>query len=521
MKNKLKESENKLKEKNDLKIKENKIKMDEELKLKNGEYLSNKQNKKDNYDIEINEIRNKYKAIDDINKNIYEKELSKLNDKYKRKIKRYNYDESIENLDNIKRLNEIIYNAYKIHNNNYYNSLNINNILISILNNKTYINDDDLYNEYENIIKIKNGTINNKKGDNQNKIKYNKNFNLDNIISFDVFKNIFSCFSEKKKLEIIHYNKRIQNNLNINLNNYKNFTGNYLKYETIVKKYNNDGKLLFEGEYINGKISGKGKEYDSDGKLIFEGEYLNGKRHGNGKEYSNGDWDKARIRIHNIIVKYIERKDKNRMNYLKKKKLLQWEENAKKSTEEAAMNRIAKWAENRYNLANARNKWRDLADKYDMFITKSNLFQLKQRLINWLKLRNMKQVEKLKQRDYKFDKPMGVLGIKLLADNINTLTEVSQNKNILSKLVFEGEYLNGKRNGKGKEYDNNGKLIYEGEYLNGKRHGKGKEYDYNTNLIYEVEYLKGKRIGKGKEYYIDNQIYEGQYLNEKNNPTKK
>ena len=133
----------------------------------------------------------------------------------------------------------------------------------------------------------------------------------------------------------------------------------------------------------------------------------------------------------------------------------------------------------------------------------------------------MKQVEKLKQRDYKFDKPMGVLGIKLLADNINTLTDVSQNKNILSKLVFEGEYLNGKRNGKGKEYDNNGKLIYEGEYLNGKRHGKGKEYDYNTNLIYEVEYLKGKRIGKGKEYYIDNQIYEGQYLNEKNNPTKK
>ena len=33
------------------------------------------------------------------------------------------------------------------------------------------------------------------------------------------------------------------------------------------------------------------------------------------------------------------------------------------------------------------------------------------------------------------------------------------------KLKFEGEYLNGERNGKGKEYDDNGKLEYEGEYL--------------------------------------------------------
>ena len=44
------------------------------------------------------------------------------------------------------------------------------------------------------------------------------------------------------------------------------------------------------------------------------------------------------------------------------------------------------------------------------------------------------------------------------------------------KLIFEGEYLNGQRNGKGKEYEKN-KLIFEGEYLNGQRNGKGKEYD--------------------------------------------
>ena len=41
-------------------------------------------------------------------------------------------------------------------------------------------------------------------------------------------------------------------------------------------------------------------------------------------------------------------------------------------------------------------------------------------------------------------------------------------------LLFEGEYLKGKKNGKGKEYNQDGKLIYEGEYLNGVRNGKWK-----------------------------------------------
>ena len=69
------------------------------------------------------------------------------------------------------------------------------------------------------------------------------------------------------------------------------------------------------------------------------------------------------------------------------------------------------------------------------------------------------------------------------------------------KLLFEGEYLNGKRNGKGKEYDSlNDKLIFEGEYSNGKRNGKGKEYNNNGELIFEGEYLNGEIwYGKGKK----------------------
>ena len=48
-----------------------------------------------------------------------------------------------------------------------------------------------------------------------------------------------------------------------------------------------------------------------------------------------------------------------------------------------------------------------------------------------------------------------------------------------------------------KDYFDDGTLLFEGEYLNGQRHGKGKEYEYNI-LKFEGEFLNGQRNGKGK-----------------------
>ena len=50
--------------------------------------------------------------------------------------------------------------------------------------------------------------------------------------------------------------------------------------------------------------------------------------------------------------------------------------------------------------------------------------------------------------------------------------------------------MNGKRNGKGKEYYSDGDLKYEGEYSNGK--GKGIEYNNNVILEFDGEYLNNK-----------------------------
>ena len=96
--------------------------------------------------------------------------------------------------------------------------------------------------------------------------------------------------------------------------------------------------------------------------------------------------------------------------------------------------------------------------------------------------------------------------------------------------------MNGKRNGKGKEYNQDGILAYEGQYLNGKK-WDGKGYDKFNNIIYELkngkglikeflgnhliyegEYAKGERNGNGREYYSDGNLeYEGTFVNGKKN----
>ena len=49
-------------------------------------------------------------------------------------------------------------------------------------------------------------------------------------------------------------------------------------------------------------------------------------------------------------------------------------------------------------------------------------------------------------------------------------------------LKFEGEYLNGKRHGKGKEYNNDGNIVFEGEYLYGNKK-EGKEMEKAKNIM--------------------------------------
>ena len=85
--------------------------------------------------------------------------------------------------------------------------------------------------------------------------------NIRNIKSSYILKTLLSFLNEKQKLNMIVYNKELQKICLVDIKDYKNVS---LKYKI-------------------GERNGKGKEYIKNTKrLIFEGEYLNGKRNGKG-----------------------------------------------------------------------------------------------------------------------------------------------------------------------------------------------------------------------------------------------
>ena len=116
--------------------------------------------------------------------------------------------------------------------------------------------------------------------------------------------------------------------------------------------------------------------------------------------------------------------------------------------------------------------------------------------------------------------------------NGERIDKIIMKEYLKNKLLFEGESLNRKRNGKGIEYFN-GKKIFEGEYLDGKRNGTGTEYNfeggkfvgefksgkkwngtgYNKNGTIEYNIIDG--YGYLKEYHCGRLIYEGYCLDGK------
>ena len=104
---------------------------------------------------------------------------------------------------------------------------------------------------------------------------------LEKIKSSFILKKIFNCTDNKVKFKSVLYNKKIQKKLGLNLIDFRRISGKYIEeekegYAIEYNSYNNNE--IFKGYYLNGKRNGKGKEYNDEGKLIFEGEYLDGKK---------------------------------------------------------------------------------------------------------------------------------------------------------------------------------------------------------------------------------------------------
>ena len=227
----------------------------------------------------------------------------------------------------------------------------------------------------------------------------------------------------------------------------------------IVESYD---KYAYESEYKNGKKDGKGKEYLLPDTIKFEGEYsLDYKK--NGKEYySNGE---LRFEGEFLFGKYWNGKCYNGNEF--------------------------------YEINNGNS---NLFREYDY----EGSLKFEGEYINGKK--------NGKGKEYNFN-------LEFEGEYINNKRN-GKGKEYIKKgeeeeLIFEGEYINGNewngfffniennnekyeiKNGNGfiKKYNKYGKIEYEGEYLNGKRNGKGIEY-IGRGSRYEGEFLNGKKHEK-------------------------
>ena len=265
-------------------------------------------------------------------------------------------------------------------------------------------------------------------------------------------------------------------------------------------------KLAFEGEYLNGKMNGKGKEYYENGEIKFVGKYLNGKRNGKGKEY--------------YFKKYFYQKKEKKfeghyLNGLRNGKAKEYYKGGKLKFRGEYLNGLRNGKGNEYyengeikfegEYLNGK-RWNGKIYKYNYKIKECtpllgfNYFEIKNgkgkikdyyangeikfegQYLNGLKNGNGK--EYYKSKDFETNRCV-------YANNNNNICYYK------GKLEYEGEDLNDDYD----DYDdydydddyNNINIKYKGEYLNGLRNGKGKEYDRNGKLIFEGVYFKGKR----------------------------
>ena len=310
--------------------------------------------------------------------------------------------------------------------------------------------------------------------------------------------------------------------------------------ENGFRKDYNGGKLIFEGEYLNGKKNGKGKEYlyYDKGKIIIEAEYLNGGKNGKVKAYYNN----CKIMFEG---EFLNGKPWNIKSYDEKGNLLYILESGKGKVRVADiipnnellfcdkefLNGIAHGKGKEYNIYGQlvseteylygklcgklicyeNNKLIKIIDIDSMIGDKINGYgkifnedgklEYEGEVFKHIRIKGRGYIKGILEYEgeYSFGKKWNGKGYdengNIIYELINGNGKVKE-YNDEDVLVFEGEYLNGKKNGKFKEFNNEGILNYEGEYLNGKLNGKLIEYNSLGKMVMEYEFLNDELISK-------------------------
>ena len=139
------------------------------------EYTEKIKLRKQKFNQSVNMIINKYKLSKEYIyiKNIYN--IEKLNNQFNEEIRYLNYDNKIENMKSIIKINSLIFKLYSSYNDNYFNACNINNLLLNYCKNQDIkkIMKNLLGEKYDEILEI---IMEKKKGEEQKDKEFKEHY---------------------------------------------------------------------------------------------------------------------------------------------------------------------------------------------------------------------------------------------------------------------------------------------------------------------------------------------------------
>jgi len=329
---------------------------------------------------------------------------------------------------------------------------------------------------------------------------------------------LFSLVSEKKKLKLLRHNKKLQATLDLTKKDYAKSRRYIVKGENdIVKEYyinsdysDSDNNILaFVGNYKGENRHGEGEEYYLNGNLKFKGKYYYGDKESGTEYYQDG---KTIL----FVGEYRNGKRYNGDGYnLKKEKIYTLNEGKCDDVKEYDEYGQLIYQGTYENGERKKGKqYNDGALEYEgyfknnkrhgkgkEFFGNEELF-FEGNYINGLKhgegTEYFKCHLKIKFKGYyRYGKMHHGIGYNVFNEEIHFELDNEGNGkdveeyNYYDQLIFKGNYCNGKRHGKGIEYNpKTGHIIYKGNYINGKRKQKVKDKDLKCWIRGNV--LKGK-----------------------------
>ncbi|KRF27663.1 stalk domain-containing protein [Paenibacillus sp. Soil787] len=234
------------------------------------------------------------------------------------------------------------------------------------------------------------------------------------------------------------------------------------------KLYDEDGKLMYEGQLKDGKMNGKGKLYRNDGSLWYDAEFQNNKLTGWGTMYFDGDF-LGEDRTGEIIIGQF--------------------------TDGLPNGVIRKFDDSGLLKYEGQEVFGSLTGQGKLYIQGRPRYE-----------------GGMKDGYFSGHGKYYVGGkLKYEGDFVKSMEDgYGKEYDDKGSLVREGEYKQGRQDGKGIDYYPSGAKYYEGSFLGGARSGAGKQYYENGQLKAEGQYEQHFLV-KGTYYYENGERYEGEF----------